>query len=115
MLLSTGIRPTPSTHFRGVVEHQVAGGTAQRAYVSQPPPTRQIQQLEELPGVSYRPLAKSDNLSFDLCMIFRRDDESPLLRAFIDVVRGIAATQRRRKARRLNPAQVVPAARSARR
>ncbi len=79
-----------------VVEHKGFRGAAQRLHVSQPPPTRQIQQLEELPGVSYRPLAKSDNLSFDLCMIFRRDDESPLLRAFIDVVRGIPAAQRKR-------------------
>ncbi len=50
----------------------------------------------QMPGVSFRPLTKSDNLSFDLCMICRRDDESPLLRAFIDVVRGIPSASSKR-------------------
>ncbi|MBK8960749.1 MAG: LysR family transcriptional regulator [Proteobacteria bacterium] len=69
--------PRRAHTFVAVVEHKGFRGAAQRLHVSQPPPTRQIQQLEELPGVSYRPLAKSDNLSFDLCMIFGATTNHP--------------------------------------
>ncbi len=41
-----------------------------------------------LPGVSYVPLSDKDRASFDLCMIHREGDESPLLRAFLSVARA---------------------------
>lgn len=40
-----------------------------------------------LPGVTYRPLARADRTDFELCAIHRSDDASPLLRAFLKVVR----------------------------
>lgn len=41
-----------------------------------------------LPGVVYLPL-EANEAPIDLCMIRRADDESPLLRAFIDVVHAV--------------------------
>ncbi len=41
-----------------------------------------------LPGIVYRPLERNEAL-IDLCMIRRAEDDSALLRAFIDVVRKV--------------------------
>jgi len=41
----------------------------------------------QLPGVSYIPLRKADAVQFDLCMIWRSDDTSPLLEEFLKVAR----------------------------
>ncbi|CAM5477227.1 LysR family transcriptional regulator [Eoetvoesiella caeni] len=40
-----------------------------------------------LPGVVYVPLRKQDKATFNLCLIRRSDDHSPLLEAFIKVAR----------------------------
>ena len=46
----------------------------------------------QLPDVVYVPLAEDDGpAAFDLCMITRRGDESPLIDAFREAVRTIAA------------------------
>lgn len=45
-----------------------------------------------LPGVRYLPLQKADDATFELCMIHRADDDSALLRTFIDVVRNLGDT-----------------------
>src|SRR3546814_15394541 len=37
----------------------------------------------KLPGVSYIPLKEADQVQFDLCMIWRTEDQSPLLEAFL--------------------------------
>ncbi|EZP74028.1 LysR family transcriptional regulator [Sphingomonas paucimobilis] len=42
----------------------------------------------QLPGVSYVRLRREDEVQFDLSMIWRTDDHSPLLRAFLEVARG---------------------------
>ncbi len=41
-----------------------------------------------LPGVEYVPLRKADRAEFDLCMIYREDDDSPLLKAFLETARA---------------------------
>lgn len=41
-----------------------------------------------LPGVVYVPLRKRDKATFNLCMIHRSDDASPLLHAFMEVARA---------------------------
>ncbi len=40
----------------------------------------------KLPGVIYRPLTDAKRLNIDLCCLYRRDDQSPLLAAFMDIV-----------------------------
>jgi DNA-binding transcriptional LysR family regulator len=42
----------------------------------------------QLPGVSYIPLKEADQVQFDLCMIWRTEDHSPLLEAFLTVARA---------------------------
>src|SRR3546814_12179502 len=42
----------------------------------------------KLPGVSYIPLKEADQVQFDLCMIWRTEDQSPLLEAFLSVARA---------------------------
>lgn len=42
----------------------------------------------QLPGVSYIPLRQADRVQFDLCMIWRTEDNSPLLDAFLTVARA---------------------------
>jgi DNA-binding transcriptional LysR family regulator len=46
----------------------------------------------QLPGVSYIPLAQSDQVQFDLSMIWRSEDRSPLLEAFLAVARAARAS-----------------------
>ena len=43
----------------------------------------------QLPGIVHLPLRKADNATVDLCMIHRNDEESPLLAAFLAVVRDL--------------------------
>ncbi|MAA74103.1 MAG: LysR family transcriptional regulator [Salinisphaeraceae bacterium] len=43
----------------------------------------------QLPGVVYRRFEESGEFRFDLAMIYRSDDDSSLLRAFIEAVRSI--------------------------
>lgn len=43
----------------------------------------------KLPNVAYVPLEHSDTGAFDLDIIYRSDDTSPLLKAFLDTVRGL--------------------------
>lgn len=45
-----------------------------------------------LPGIVYLPLQPEDRAVFDLCMIYRDDDESELLREFLLVARGMRST-----------------------
>lgn len=42
-----------------------------------------------LPGLVYVPLRVEDRATFDLCMIHRLEDESPLLHAFLATARGL--------------------------
>jgi DNA-binding transcriptional LysR family regulator len=42
-----------------------------------------------LPNISYVPLAKSEGAVFDLDMIYRKEDVSPLLKTFVATVRSI--------------------------
>ncbi|RJG02495.1 LysR substrate-binding domain-containing protein [Noviherbaspirillum sedimenti] len=42
----------------------------------------------QLPGVVYRPLKNAPNAVVDLSCIYRHDDESPILKAFLEVVRS---------------------------
>ena len=42
----------------------------------------------KLPGVVYRPLKKDPSPSVDLSCIYRKDDPSPLLHAFLDIIRS---------------------------
>ncbi len=43
------------------------------------------------PGVTYLPLRKEDQANFNLCMIFRNDDDSALLQAFANTVRSMSS------------------------
>lgn len=47
-----------------------------------------------LPGVEYRPLRSRYLRDIELSCLYRADDASPVLAAFLDVVRDFAATQR---------------------
>lgn len=42
-----------------------------------------------LPGIVYLPLRLEDHATFDLCMIRRNDDDSPLLKEFLNVARSL--------------------------
>lgn len=42
----------------------------------------------KMPGVVYIPLKDAPNATVDLSCIYRRDDQSPILHAFLDVVRS---------------------------
>lgn len=42
----------------------------------------------QLPGVVYRPFADAPDANLDLSCIYRKDDASPLLHAFLGVIRG---------------------------
>lgn len=46
-----------------------------------------------VPGTVQIPLRKDDAATVDLCMIRRRDDESPLLGEFLDVARALKRTK----------------------
>jgi DNA-binding transcriptional LysR family regulator len=46
----------------------------------------------QLPGIVHLPLRKADNATVDLCMIHRNEEESPLLAAFLKVVRDLKGT-----------------------
>lgn len=41
----------------------------------------------KLPGVAYRPIKATQPPTIDLTCLYRRDDESPILGAFLEVVR----------------------------
>lgn len=43
----------------------------------------------QLPGVTYLPLAKADEMRFELSMIHRREDSSALLKAFLGTVQEL--------------------------
>lgn len=45
-----------------------------------------------LPDVAYIPLAKEDRAVFDLCMIYREDDASALLKEFLRIARGLRSS-----------------------
>ena len=45
-----------------------------------------------LPGVAYVPLVEENRIEVDLCMIARRNNESPLLATFLDVTRDFCRT-----------------------
>lgn len=47
-----------------------------------------------LPGVHYAPIRKTDRAELDLTMVYRTDDSSTLLARFLEVVRGLSATQK---------------------
>jgi DNA-binding transcriptional LysR family regulator len=49
----------------------------------------------DLPGVCYRPLRRSPQASLDLHVVYRRDDKSPLLQAFLQSVDASRAKRRR--------------------
>lgn len=42
-----------------------------------------------VPGIVHRPLRAADRATVELCVIHRRDDEAPLLQAFLEVARGL--------------------------
>lgn len=44
----------------------------------------------QLPGVVYRPLKNAPNAVVDLSCVYRCDDQSPILMAFLEVVRGFS-------------------------
>jgi DNA-binding transcriptional LysR family regulator len=46
-----------------------------------------------LPGVAYRPLASKHLHDIELACLWRRGDDSPLLQAFLEVVRGFRANR----------------------
>lgn len=46
----------------------------------------------KLPGVVYRPLKKDPSPSVDLSCIYRKDDPSPLLNAFLEIIRAFRDT-----------------------
>lgn len=46
----------------------------------------------KLPGVVYRPLKKVPTPSIDLSCVYRKDDQSPILRAFLDIIRSYRDT-----------------------
>ncbi len=46
----------------------------------------------KLPGVVYRPLKKIPSPSIDLSCVYRKDDESPILQAFLDIIRSYRDT-----------------------
>lgn len=62
-----------------------------------------------LPGVVYVPLHPDDRATVDLCMIYRNDDESALLLAFLGTVRSL------RKALSLHASRTPPPAKPTRR
>jgi len=47
----------------------------------------------KLPGVEYRPLKKVPTPSIDLSCVYRKDDQSPILQAFLDIIRTYRDTQ----------------------
>lgn len=47
----------------------------------------------KLPGVVYRPLRKAKLLSIDLCCLYRKDDQSPILLEFLDIVRKFGSVR----------------------
>lgn len=49
-----------------------------------------------LPGVAFRRLAKSPPVTVDFNCIYRRDDASPILQAFLDTIRLMRSTKSRR-------------------
>ena len=53
-----------------------------------------------LPGVAYRPLACDRLRDIELACLYRRDDPSPVLAAFVAIVRGFAKYGRQRSAGR---------------
>lgn len=50
-------------------------------------PVLESMQNLHIPGVIYVPLLEADRIESDLCMIVRKDNRSPLLNAFLRVVR----------------------------
>lgn len=42
-----------------------------------------------IPGVVYRPIARTPKVTVDLSCIYRRNEQSPTLRALLEIVRGI--------------------------
>lgn len=52
-----------------------------------------------LPGVAYRPLAEPYLRDVDLSCLYRRGDVSPVLAAFMEVVRGFALDRQRARSR----------------
>ena len=46
----------------------------------------------QLPGVTYRPIKASLVPSIDLACLYRRDDESPILAAFLEITRKLHPT-----------------------
>lgn len=48
-----------------------------------------------VPGTVQVPLRKDDSATVDLCMIHRRDDESPLLMEFLEVARALRGDARK--------------------
>jgi DNA-binding transcriptional LysR family regulator len=46
----------------------------------------------QLPGIVYVPLRVEDRATFDLCMIRRNDDDSPLLQEFLTVARSLRSS-----------------------
>jgi DNA-binding transcriptional LysR family regulator len=63
-----------------------------------------------LPGVVFRRLNKSPSVTVDINCIYRRDDESPILQAFLKTIRLMRKT---RAARIAQPANSPPASRPA--
>lgn len=53
-----------------------------------------------VPGIVHRPLRPADRATVDLCVIHRRDDEAPLLQAFLDVARGLRGREASRRSGR---------------
>ncbi len=53
-----------------------------------------------LPGVAFRGLAKSPPVTIDFNCIYRRDDTSPILQAFIETIRLMRDGERKRITRR---------------
>jgi LysR family transcriptional regulator, benzoate and cis,cis-muconate-responsive activator of ben and cat genes len=52
-----------------------------------------------LPGVTFRPLSESPPVTIDFNCIYRRDDPSPILQAFLQTIRSMRATKAPRTAR----------------
>lgn len=46
-----------------------------------------------MPGIAYVPLPPEDRVNFDLCMIRRSEETSPLLEGFMGVARGVFANR----------------------
>jgi hypothetical protein len=61
---------------------------------------RSVRLPSTLPGVAFRGLAESPPVTVDFNCIYRRDDASPILQAFLETIRLMRDRSRKRMTRR---------------